>query len=126
MAAISTLHFEEQVRINSDRLAELYGQLGEAGAENVIGRAMEELAIRLAELAPLHRNGKTAELGKLARSLVAIADQIGLASLARVAGDVAFCANVADPMALGATLARLQRIGDVSLTSVWDMRDGTF
>jgi hypothetical protein len=55
--------------------------------------------------------------------MVAIADQIGMASLARVARDVSSCAVRVDAAALGATLARLERIADVSLMAIWDMQD---
>lgn len=123
MAQFSTLIHEEPIRLDPDSLESLYAQLGPAGAENVVCRAMEELALRLADLATLHRAGRLPELSRVARSLIAIAEQVGLEGFARVAGDVAQCANAADTVALGATICRLERIGDRSLTAVWDMQD---
>lgn len=123
MGDLTTLYLDENVRLDPERLNALFCQLGETGAENVICRAMEELAVRLAELNPLARSGKWAELAKLSRSLIAIAEQIGMTSLASVAADVTYCAQLDDHHALAATLARLQRIGDRSLTTIWDTQD---
>lgn len=123
MAQFATLNHNEPVRLDSDSLESLYSELGPVGAENVVCRAMEELALRLADLAALHRCGRLRELSRVATSMIAIAEQVGLAGLARVAGDVARCAEANDPNALGATLSRLERIGDRSLTAVWDLKD---
>ncbi len=113
----------ETVRLDQDRVEALYHQLGEAGAENVICRAIEELAVRLAHCERLWRAQSHAELRKSARSLVAIAEQIGMTALARVAGDVTNTIDAQDSAALGATLCRLLRIGERSLTAVWDLQD---
>lgn len=123
MAEIAILYPVENVRLDPDKLQALHAELGEAGAETVIARAMDEIALRLAELMPLWRDARIPELSKRARSLVGIADQIGMPLLSRVAGDVARCAAIGDAPALGATLARLDRIGDRSLTAVWDLAD---
>lgn len=123
MEQIITLAQNETVRLDSDRLGELYAQLGEAGAEDVVCRAMEELAVRLAHSERLYRQGDMADLRKSARSLVAIAEQIGMHSVSRVAQDVTYCIDDDDHVALAATLSRLLRIGERSLTAIWDMQD---
>lgn len=123
MIESASYYYDERVRLDPDKLTALYVQLGAAGAENVVCRAMEELAIRMADLPGLLRSGDYVKLGKTARSLVGIADQIGMGSLARVARDVSDCAHREDLPALAATLARLGRIGDRSLAAIWDMRD---
>ncbi|WP_456390069.1 hypothetical protein [Profundibacter sp.] len=120
---ITTLSFDEKVRLDSDRLAELYVQLGEAGAQDVVCRAMEELAVRMANINESYLGYKTGELRKGAKGLIGIAEQIGMQRLADVARAVCFCAAENDPVALGATIARLLRIGDSSLTAVWDLQD---
>ena len=121
VAEIATLSYDEPVRLDTDQLETLYRQLGSAGAENIICRAVEELAIRLSDLAPLHSAGKGGEIERLAHSLIGIADQIGLPSLARVARDVCSCTAAPDEAALAATICRLERIGDKSLMAVWDL-----
>jgi HPt (histidine-containing phosphotransfer) domain-containing protein len=125
VAQVATLTYDEPVRLNRDNLDTLHRQLGASGAENVICRAMEELAVRLSDMAPLYRSERTGDLARLAHSLIGIASQIGLQTLARVAGDVSHCATVNDRIALAATLCRLERIGDRSLTAVWDLQDMT-
>lgn len=120
---IAVLIFEEKVRLDSDRLVELYAQLGEVGAQDVVCRAMEELAVRLARIDEAHRAYRLSVLRKGAKSLIGIAEQVGMQRLADVARDVCHCADEMDPVALGATMARLMRIGDRSLTAVWDLQD---
>jgi hypothetical protein len=43
--------------------------------------------------------------------------------LARVARDVKTCTEQGDPVALAATLARLMRVGESSLTEFWMMQE---
>lgn len=125
MKQVTLLELEqhESVRLDSGRLEDLYLQLGQNGAETVVCRALEELAARLAHTERCFRAGGFDDMRKSARSLVAIADQIGMQMLARVAGHVTQCIDAGDPVALSATLARLLRIGERSLTEIWDMRD---
>lgn len=115
----------ERVRLDQDRLADLYLQLGEAGAEDVVCRAMEELAVRLAHAARMYHQGQIPELRKSVRSMAAISEQIGMQMLARVARDVTSCIDAGDANAVAATVARLMRIAERSLTAVWDMQDMT-
>lgn len=114
---------DEPVRLDPDALQILIERLGEQGANDVVCRAMEELAIRLSDLPALFRAGHLTELGRLAHSLIGISKQVGLTSLARVAGDVVECTRRGDTVALAATLARLERTGEQSLSTIWDLRD---
>lgn len=107
------------------RLEQLYMQLGSAGAEDVVCRALEELAVRLTHTERFYRSGALSDMRKSARSLIAIADQVGMGTLARVAGDVTGCIDAGDGTALAATLARLLRIGDTSLNEIWELQDRT-
>ncbi|MEL6519533.1 MAG: hypothetical protein AAFQ66_01120 [Pseudomonadota bacterium] len=121
----ASIPMDETVRLDPDKLGALYFQLGETGAETVVCRAMEELAIRLKELSNLMAGDDFERMAKISRSLVGIAEQIGMTTLARVARDVSLCASRRDGPALAATLARLERIGDRSLTAIWDLQDLT-
>ncbi|NKX71191.1 hypothetical protein HGE74_03740 [Rhodobacteraceae bacterium R_SAG1] len=109
--------------MDSEKLSELYAQLGEAGAEDVICRAIEELAVRLSHCERLWRQNDMANLRKSARSLIAISDQIGMTAMARIARDVTAAIDSEDPSAISATLFRLMRIGERSLTAVWEQQD---
>ena len=123
VADLLTLEQKESVRLDPERLGGLYRQLGEVAAEDMICRAIEELALRLTHCEKLWRRQDGAGLRKAARSLIAIADQIGMTTLARVAADVTAAADANDAAALGATLFRLMRIGEKSLTAVWDLQE---
>jgi hypothetical protein len=121
MDHVLRVRLTETVRVDQDRLGALYAELGEVAAEDVVCRAMEELAVRFSHCSRLHSAGHWSELRKCTRSLIAISDQIGMAVLARVAGDVIETLDAGDIPATGATLARLLRIGEQSLTAIWDL-----
>lgn len=113
----------EEVDIDRNRLAELYNQLGYPNAEDVICRAMEEIAVRLAHADRTFKQGPLDEMKKSVRSLKAIAAQIGLETLTQVAGDVYLCIETGDMAALAATKSRLTRTGEISLVEIWDLQD---
>jgi len=115
----------ENVSVDQERLGALYSQLGEAGAEDVVCRALEELALRLSHCDALYRESCWADLRKNTRSLIAIADQIGMFALSGVASDVTRCIDQGDSVAISATLSRLIRVGERLLTAVWDIQDIT-
>ncbi len=119
---MTLLRQRETARLDADRLDDLFLQLGQHAAEDVVGRALEELAVRLTHIEGFFRRGELEDLRKCARSLGAIADQLGMLLLARVARDVSACAMGGDPVAQAATLARLLRIGELSLNEIWDMQ----
>lgn len=120
---IVTLEHKETVRLDSDRLNGLYRQLGEKNALDVLCRTVEELAVRLSNCERFWRQRDWAGLRKCARSIVAIAEQIGMMALACVANDVAQNVDAGDSVAAGATLSRLIRVGEKSLTVIWDQQD---
>ena len=115
----------ETVCVDADRLSGLYADMGSTAAEDVVCRAMEELALRLAHCDRLYRAENWDDLRKSSRSLIAIADQIGMSKLARVASDVTECIDSGNKVALAATLSRLLRIGEGSLSAIWDLQDIT-
>ncbi|MCB1338182.1 MAG: hypothetical protein KDK10_12270, partial [Maritimibacter sp.] len=57
------------------------------------------------------------------RGLIAVAQQVGMTTLARVGRDVLELSQSYDAAAFGATVARLGRIGESSLMAVWDLQD---
>lgn len=125
MTTVLQMRPSEAVQVDHDRLGALYSELGHASAEDVVCRAMEELALRMTHCDRLYRAGDLVELRKSSRSLVSIAEQIGMHIVARVATDVTQCVDSGDPVALGATVARLMRTGEGSLTAIWDLQDLT-
>jgi hypothetical protein len=125
MDHVLKIRLNESVRVDHDRLGALYAELGEMAAEDVVCRAIEELALRLSHCSRLHRAEQWEDLRKCARSLIAISEQIGMLVLARVAQDVIETLDARDIPAVAATLARLMRIGEQSLTAIWDLQDIT-
>ena len=125
MEKIIQLKPAEQIRVDSEQLSGLYTNLGEVAAEDIVCRAMEELALRLAHCDRLYRGNDLRGLRKSSKSLVAIAEQIGMNKLARVALCVTDCVDAEDTIALSAVFSRLLRTGEASLTAIWDLQDLT-
>lgn len=125
MSNIAFMSHNDEVRVDPDRLDALQLQLGAVGAETVIARAMAELSTRFIQLRAANDQADPDTIYKLARGISAIADQVGMVTLSRVAGDVAICAISLDRAASEATLARLCRIGDCSLNLVWEISGQT-
>ena len=69
MDHVRVLAQEEEVLLDPGRLQSLYDQLGDVEAEDVVCRAMEELAIRLSMVERLYRQECRADMRKAARSL---------------------------------------------------------
>ncbi len=125
MSEVVEIRLSEPIQLDQVRLGTLYAQLGEAGAESVVCRAMEELAVRMAQCDRLWRERDMVKLRKNARSLIAISDQLGMHRLAQVAGNVTDCIDASDEIAITATLSRMLRIGERSLSAMWSMDDIT-
>ncbi|MCF3594999.1 hypothetical protein LZG00_13410 [Rhodobacteraceae bacterium LMO-12] len=123
MTEVTVLAQDEAVRLDAEKLEALYSQLGDVSAEDIVCRAMEELAVRLAQTERFYRESRRVEMRKSARSISAIAEQIGMQMLARVAGHVRHCIDEGDETALAAVLARLIRAGERSLSEIWEQQD---
>jgi DhnA family fructose-bisphosphate aldolase class Ia len=123
MQNLCRLRHEEQVRLDSDCISALYAAMGDARAERFVCRAMEELAVLLASAQVAFEARNSMEMTNALYSLIALAQNVGMSSLARVALDLVDATRAGDPVAQAATLGRLVRIGDRSLTAVWDLRD---
>jgi hypothetical protein len=118
---IAFMNHRDDVRVDPDRIQALQMQLGVVGAENVITRAMTELSVRFSQLQTANAETDREAIYKLARGMSAIADQVGMVTLAQVASDVAASVNAGDNAAIQATLSRLCRIGECSLTLAWEL-----
>ncbi|MCH2076385.1 MAG: hypothetical protein MK180_05780 [Rhodobacteraceae bacterium] len=123
MENVIVLAHDEAVRMDGQAISALTAQLGEAGAEGVINKAMEEVANRLSLIERCYYKQENDVLWKSAKGLISIAEQIGLMELAVSAQAVADCAQHDDKVALAAVVNRLVRMGDRSLTAVWDISD---
>ncbi|MFT4011996.1 MAG: hypothetical protein QM682_01095 [Paracoccus sp. (in: a-proteobacteria)] len=119
MTKVALLAVDENASIDMHRLEEIVSELGESAAAQVIGAALEQLALALTRTAEAAERAELATT-TLAEQLARLAWQVGLVTLAGVAIDVGHCAERRDMAALAATTARLRRIGNQSLTRIWD------
>ena len=126
MEQVAILVHDERVSFDPERLAELYTQLGEQAAEGAVCRALEDMSIRLRRIEAAFWSRETEKVHENAVALVDVADQIGMHTLSIVAKDVAVCITRGDIVALGGTLARLLRVGDQSLSAIWDEQTFAF
>ena len=125
MAELARLRHDEGVRLDPDVLSAIYAELGERGAEKLISRAMEDIATRLQDLRQSLGEGRNAQFLRSARMLGQVGAQVGMTSVARVARDLIRATEAGDATGQAAVLARLERIGQRSLTAVWDLHDMT-
>lgn len=120
MTKVARLAVEESVSIDMHRLEEIVRELGENTAAQVINAALEQLALALTSTVTAADRADLAIVVTHADRLSRLAWQVGLVTLAGVAIDVGSCAERRDMGALAATVARLRRIGNQSLTQIWD------
>lgn len=120
MTKVARLAVEESVSIDMQRLEEIVRELGENTAAEVITAALEQLALALTRTVTAADRAELSEVVAHADRMSRLAWQVGLVTLAGVAIDVGSCAERREMGALAATVARLRRIGNQSLTQVWD------
>lgn len=123
MTAVFDLKHEENVRLDRSQLEVLYHSLGPIGADKVVNHALEEIAVALSRATKEYREGRLDDLRVSVRGLIAVAQQVGMTTLARVGRDVQELSASYDAAAFGAAMARLERIGETSLVAVWDLQD---
>ena len=112
----------EYVVLEGERLGALAEDLGEARAERVLSRAMEEIGVRLARVQAAYHSGDKVRLRKHAQGLAAIAGQIGMADLVRVSRDMVELSGRIDAAAQAAVITRLGRVAEDSMLALWDVR----
>ena len=123
MQDVLKLEMREPVRVDPDRLVELCVSMGEMRAETLITTAMEDLARGMVEIESAYVAQNMDILTCHADQLVKTADNIGMTTFSRVADDVATCGRLREAIPLAATLNRLRRIADRSLSAVGDMQN---
>ncbi len=123
MPTVAQISHFEPARMDRDRLLKLFADHGQPGAERLIGRTLEDLAVRLNRVERSWKDSDQVRLCHGARELSEVAMHIGLVSLARAALAASRAATAGDHAAMGATVARMMRLGEASLMSVWDLRD---
>lgn len=116
MQKISVLHPPDVTIFDEDTLNELSRDLGPEVAENILCRALEDIAARLVQIREQYVAGDYPGLRKSVRAVMPIATQVGLPSLSRVGQDVLNSIDKVDPVALAATLCRFLRSGETAIS----------
>jgi hypothetical protein len=115
MAEIMALRPRETVRQDVETIAVIYRNLGAPVAEQMVTRALGELALTMAGIAEKVRAQELRDLARQLARLRRLAEDLGLVSLATVAGDAKSCLERADGTAFSAVWARLMRVAERSL-----------
>lgn len=124
MAEVVALRPKERVRQDSEPIALIYRNMGTAAAEEVVTRALGELAMTMAGLADRAARDDRLDMARQLRRLQRMAEQLGMVSLGLVAGDIRVCLDRGDPTAFAAVWARLLRVAECSLAPSRGLADG--
>jgi hypothetical protein len=119
-AAIAVLRCADRFQMNPTPVAGLFSEMPPHEAEGIICRALEDMASRLDQLHTARMAGDFDEIATPARRIGAVARQIGLTTLFDATEHLACAAQQKDTVAVGATLARLERAFDMAVSYVWD------
>jgi hypothetical protein len=122
-AGVTDLPLGEPARFNPGQLELLCDHLGEHRAEAEVAYALERIARNLGHIGCAKLRSDRMALEQLLAALVGDAKLIGMATLAQAGRHVLDCLDHGDPIALAATLARLERVGDRSIDAIWDLED---
>ncbi|MFN5997974.1 MAG: hypothetical protein ACK47C_20765 [Paracoccaceae bacterium] len=123
MGEVTALRPREVVRQDVEAIAVIYRNLGAPVAEQMVTRALGELALTMAGIAEKVRGQDLRDLARQLARLARLAGDLGLSSLASVAGDAKTCLERADGTAFSAVWARLLRVAERSLVSEQGLAD---
>lgn len=122
-AVILAMRPKECPQQDIDHIASIYRNLSPNAAQQVVARALGEVAQMMAVMAQRIAAHDMGDLQRSLRRLQRMAQNLGLVTLAMVAGDLGQCLQRQDATAFAAVWARLLRIVDCTLTFDQDMQD---
>ncbi len=120
---VTVLRPKERVRLDAEPIAAMYRDLGTAAAEQVVTRALGEIALTMASLADQVRRHDLADLPRQLRRLQRMAEHLGMVSLGLIAAEVRLCTDRSNGTDFAAVWARLIRIAERSLATDKDVLD---
>ncbi|WP_431298203.1 hypothetical protein [Tabrizicola sp. BL-A-41-H6] len=115
MNKITALRPREVVRQDAEPIAAIYRNLGAQTAEQMVTRALGELALTMAGIAAQVKSHDLADLARQLTRLRRMAENLGLTSLGAVSDDVRICLERSDNTAFAAVWARLLRVAERSI-----------
>jgi hypothetical protein len=116
-AIIMEFRPKDRIRQDAEPIALIYRSMGTHAAEEVVSRALGELALTMSGLAQQVRGRNLLDLARQLRRLERMAVQLGLVSLGAVSCDARACLDGGDMTAFSAVWARLIRVAEVSLAT---------
>lgn len=114
------------MRQDVEAIAVIYRNLGAPVAEQMVTRALGELALTMAGIAEKVRAQELRDLSRQLARLGRMSADLGLLTLATVASDARTCLERADGTAFSAVWARLIRVAERSLANEVGLADRTF
>jgi hypothetical protein len=123
MGIILALVPKERLRQDAEPIAAIYRNLGTQAAEQVVTRALAELALMTSGVSRQVMLGEVADLGHQLRRLQRMAQHLGMVSFAGIAGDARACIEAEDDTGFAAVWARLLRVAERSLATDKDLID---
>ncbi|MFN7052671.1 MAG: hypothetical protein ACK4NH_11190 [Gemmobacter sp.] len=116
-AEIAVLHVQDRLRQDCEPVVAIYRDLGAVQAEQIVARALGELALTMSGLAAQVRAHQLQDMTRQLRRLQRLSEQLGMLSLGAVAGDVRLCLDQGDSTAFSAVWARLLRVAERTLAA---------
>lgn len=113
----------ERVAQDAEPIASIYRNLGTVSAEQVVTRALAELAMTMAGLSHQVQERDLSDIAQQLRKLGHMAGDLGMISLKRCAEDVVHCLRQGDSTAFSAVWARLVRVAERCLSPDGDLLD---
>ena len=117
MENVTVLRPRERVRQDGEAIAVIYRNLGTSAAEQMVTRALGELALAMAGIAAQVKAQQLADLARQLKRLQRMAENLGMISLGLVSQDARACLERCDSTAFSAVWARLLRVAERSLAS---------
>lgn len=117
------LKFADPVCVDTNRLNAICDRMGPQGGEVLIGAAMEDVAVLVADAAKAWGRCDLEGLRAGGGQIASVAERLGLMTLSNVARSVAELCDASDDAALAANVARLVRLGEQSLIAIWEAQD---
>ncbi len=114
---VVALRPNDRLRQDAEPIATIYRNLGTASAEQVVTRALTELALTMSGLAAQVQAHDLADMARQLRRLQRMSENLGLVSLGLISADLRACLERGDVTAFSAVWARLLRVAERSLAA---------
>lgn len=114
---VVALRPNDRVRQDAEPIVTIYRNLGTASAEQVVTRALTELALTMSGLAAQVQAHDLADMSRQLRRLQRMSENLGMVSLGLIAADLRICLDRSDATAFSSVWARLLRVAERSLSA---------